>query len=300
MTASVSTLEPLRLEGRVRLALTFGLAAALFWVVGGQVLASTDPLAPATITGRPNVLTILGTLAALVAVASAVGASLMGRRPHAGALAVAVGLAVLALRFGSMERLLTTVGVDSAARKSAFGGLLIESLLWTALMALAVVVDAVTRRWLGSASASHLADTQSAHWAAGLLAVGIAATIAIIIISQFIARDATALINRKQVFFAIFISFFLGSLAATRIVSAAGERWLLLAPPVVAVLGYLWAWWEPTLRGQTYYDAIPHLPPNWLVRGLPIEYLGVGVAATVIGLWTARRATEPGAESEEP
>lgn len=296
MATSISTIEPLRLEGKARLAVACGLSGALFWVLGGLVLGTTDPLAPATMLGRSNVLALWATLGALVGVSAAIGASLMGRWPLAGVMTAGVGLAVLALRFGSIENLLLVVGADAAARKTAFSGLLVETLLWAALMALAVVVEAGVRRWLRSSAEAHA--PAAGNWAAGLLAVGVVSAVAVLIISQFVARDATALVHRKQVFFAVFLAFFLGSLAAYKLMPAAGDRWPLLAPPAVAVLGYLWAWWEPLLRGHTYYDAIPHLPPNWLVRALPIEYLGVGVSACVLGLWIARSATETATETE--
>lgn len=303
MNASVSPMHttPLSLQGKLRLLVACVVAGGVFWPLGHFLFKKPDPLSPLVLFGPGNVIATWGCLTALAAVVAALGTVLIGRyRQWAGLFTAAIGLAVFSWRNGTVQDLLETVGADPKARAGAFGSLLGEILLWAVMMAVVGIVEGVLRRWLGGDAAPAVVEpskssgkTNTPEWALGLLAVGLITVIAVVILSQLMARDATALVNRKQVYFALAVAFFLSSWIVCRFVPNVADAWYLFSPAVVAALGYLWAWTQPVVSGHPFYVDIPQVPPNFLVRALPVEYLSVGLAGAIFGVWAGRSTGEP-------
>jgi len=299
MDWAVTTHERLTLWEKLRLWTGCGLCIGLFWPLGRLILARADPMAALTLAGRADLFTSWLSVSALMAVAGGVGAvTLGGRRTYSGLLTAAVGLAALNLRFGTVQQFLAAVGVDPVARRSVFAGLIGETILWSAAMSVALVTESLVVRWLGlgrtpplpevSQAKSARSAGQTPGWAVGLLATGIAAVVAVVVLSQTLARTDVAWVARKQVYFALGLSFFLASLAASQVLPHVAGFWHLLAPTVVSLPTSSWAWREPVTRIQ-YYEAIPELPRNWLVRALPVEYLSMGVIGSILGVWIGGR-----------
>jgi hypothetical protein len=89
--------------------------------------------------------------------------------------------------------------------------------------------------------------------------------------------------DRKfQVIAAVAIASWLGAVIAHSIYPVRPSTWFWVGPFIVGVIGYLWAWMQPG-------DYLIGTPANALARALPIDYAGVGTAASIIGYWMSRR-----------
>ena len=84
--------------------------------------------------------------------------------------------------------------------------------------------------------------------------------------------------SKKQAIFSVGIAAFAGATAAFSFLGEMSVEPYLLAPLVVALLGYVLALFGGTLpTGQ---------PTQVLAFPLPLDYAGAGIAGTLLGYWT--------------
>jgi len=312
--------EKLRATG-ICVLLLIPAVAGLWWVIGPW-----DPLGAVTIVYHHRPWLALPVLVVFAAAGSALATVLMrGRLTDFGVFAVGVALAGFGLRGGDLTVLLQYEAGVVGARKGLHAWLSLDVLLWTVVFAAGFLGCAVAEaglrvanerdvprragarppgllsRWLERAAAR---TGTSPDWRTelrhGLLAWVVTVAVATVLIRMTSGRPE-GLIRSGQVCFAIGLGFWLGALAANQFCRPALSLWYCLAVPVVALTGHLGAWADPDLPAHlARYADIVTIVPKGLARGLPIDYLTVGPAAAILGIWTSHRvhrAREEAAES---
>ncbi len=312
------------------------LAVALFLV--WPVAAPKDPYGAVTLVFRRDLPLALIALLAFAAAGSSAATLLMrGRLMDVGMFAVGVGLAGIALRGGDLTVLLQYQAGVPAERGAVFGLLAVDVLLMTLVWATAYVAGTATEMVAGlrgpaTEAGSKEGDTsdgtsasdrvtgglldrwlahgarrtgQPADWSnelrQGLGMLVITALVAAVLI-RIVSGRPEAPVVQVQVCFAIGVGFWAGALVAAQFCQTALRIWPCLAVPVVVLLGALSGWMWPGLPDALgAYREVVIIAPNALSRGLPIEYLAVGPAAAVLGIWTSQRmqrAREEAAQEE--
>lgn len=302
----------LSLTEKLRVVLACGVAVLIMCTVGWLVAGPADPLMPVVLVeGWGRVAGVWPALTALTVVCALVGMVMSGRRaPEAGILAAAVGLAGLALRGGSMEALLAyESGADLAGRRALMTRMAFDAVLWAAMLAVAWVALEIARRWLwddspDAARASEKGAGAGAApvWSRGWPALAITVVVALFLIWLMIARSPVAQSLRGQTIASVAVGLGVGAMAARYFAGVHDPRWYVVAPMVVALIGYLLGYLNAEMnwaQGGPYqpYAALATTPPHNLVRPLPVEYLAVGVAAAMIGYWSGEKI-EHAAEQE--
>lgn len=305
MATNEMTARPLQFTEKLRLTAACAVTIALFISVGWTVIRPADPFAAVTLVleGRPWPA-LLGVIVALSVVATSVATVVAGSPiPHAGVMATAVGLAVLATRGGTMTKVLMYSGSTPDERRTLAVKLILEVSLWAIAVAAAWFAESIIQRWLAgpraavTAEATHAGGTAGGvigaliRWRDGLLGMAVCVAVAWILISLAISRTAASPIERGQVYFAVGVAFMAGAMAGSQLWPKGAAGWYVLSVAVVAVCGYAMGYVRPT-PSLSYYSQLATTPPNALYRVLPIEYLSVGVIGSLAGLWFSRRLHE--------
>lgn len=307
-TAMTTAAKPVGFFEKVRVVLAALVAIALLSYVGWMVARPIDPEMAVTFTaGGRSILAIWPALLVLAVVSAAVGSAVAGPRlPEAGMFACAVGLAGLALHGGSMEKLLAYVaGVEGSGRRSLMFAMAIDSVLWAALPALAWVVVLMVSRWLWGAPVVQPAVKRAAKDAAakggslldilgsGTLALAVTSVVALFFIWMTIARTPVATIARGQVVASVFFGMYLGAMAARYFTGLDHARYYMVAPLVVAIVGFLLGYLQAGMGWASgplaAYAQLATTVPHALARPLPIEYIGVGLAGVIAGFWSGEK-----------
>jgi hypothetical protein len=114
-------------------------------------------------------------------------------------------------------------------------------------------------------------------WNANLLASAVAAVVMGIVVMLIAQTDA-----KKQVMAAVGIGGFVGAAAAYALLENESALCYAAAPTAVGVVGYLLAYFFPGI----YHVGRTSQP---LACPLPLDYAGVGTAASLLGYWAAQR-----------
>lgn len=309
-----SPVTPLGLIDKLRVLLASAAAVVLLVLVGWVVAEPADPDMGVTLVARwSRVATVWPALMVMTAVAGVIGTVISPRRlPEAGVFAAAIGLAGLALKGGSMQDVLGYMGsTEPAGRRELMTLMALDSLLWGGVIVVTWIVTAMVRRWLwaeedllilGGMPRSRGPGTTVA--AAGWPAMVITGLVAVFFIRMTVARTEVATIARGQVAASVAGGFYLGAMAARYFTGRPWAWWYLLAVPAAALLAYLVGYLNAGMgwADGTVYQAYAHLkttPTHALARPLPIEYLSIGVAATLAGFWSGEKMepTEEGTPS---
>ncbi len=327
-SADVSELfPPMRFGEKVCLVAVCCVLLAPAITIGWWVVGPTDPFGAVTIVYHDNPLVALVALIVFAGVGSSLATLAMrGRLTHFGVFAVGVGLSGLGLRGGDLTALLQYEAGSPAARGAVFGSLAVDVLLWTLVPAVSFAACAVTEAWAGltgPAGSNPVKDGAhqdrgvltrwlkssadrtgaAAHWKTefrhGPLALVVTGVVAMVVIRMAVGRS-TGPVNPGQVCFAIGVGFWLGALAAGQFARPALSVWACLAVPVVALIGFVAAAANPELSGALgWANEIVIIAPNALAKGLPVNYLAVGPAAALLGVWTGQRLQRARAEAAE-
>lgn len=283
-------------------------AIVLMYTVGWLVAEPVDAQLAVTFveSGRP-ILSIWPGVLALTLVSASIATVIAGRRlPEAGAFAAGVGLTALALRGNSMQMVLAYCGSANApGRRTLMWSMAWDCLLWSAIMTCVWVVMAGVRAWLWPKSpveadgqAHGLRATDPPSWPAwakgGWPALAITWVVACLVIWLTVARTPVANTLRGQVIASVGGGLFLGAMIGRYFTSIHDARWYALAAPAVALTAYLLGFLNAGMawaQGPPYqpYAALAITPPHDLVRALPIEYIGAGVAAALLGFWSGEK-----------
>ena len=299
-------MTPLSFIERTRAVVACGVAWLLLGTLGWQMAKPLDPQMAVTLTASGRAILAAGpALLILAVVAAAIGTAIIGKRlPEAGALSAAIGLAGMSLRGGSMQAMLAYYADQSvSARRGLMIAMLIDTLLWTAIMAAAWVSTMTVRRWLWPelVAESEVPTPKAAKnpppapsaFARGWPALTVTVVVATIVIWLTVARTPVANIARGQVIASVGGGLFLGAMAARYFTGNNDSIWYALAVPVVAVIGYVLGHFSADMNwahdAYKPYAWLATTPPHQLARPLPIEYICVGLAGALIGFWTGQR-----------
>ncbi len=299
-------------------------AITLIWLLVGP----KDPYSAVTIVYHHRPWLALPILILFAAVGSGVATVLMaGRLTDFGVFAIGVALAGLSFCGGNLSALLRYQAENANLRGAVHGHLALDVLLWTLVaaagyLACALVearlyplsTDALSTKGKGGSPAAsdvwgrwlsrhaRLTGTPS-DWATelrqGALAAVICLAVAIVVI-RLAAGRPDGPVKAGQVCFAVGLGFWLGAIAANQFCRPALGVWCCLVVPLVALVGHCGVWLNPSLpEALRQYTDIVTMAPNGLARGLPIDYLSIGPAAAVLGVWTSRRIHRARSEAAE-
>jgi hypothetical protein len=295
---ALATHKPLSLAEKLRVCAACVASAILFAVVGHMVLEPSNAGAALSFIAQGHVLSVLGYAVLLVGAAALVGVLIVpGRLEDAACLVAAFGLAWENWAGGSMQYMLYYVAPEADARAGLFLHLALETLLWALLMVEAMLVGRGVKVWLDAAGApasdspstarkhQHAADVPRSVGAAAVCAV-----VAALVISQVAGRSPVSPIEKGQIYFAVGLAFYLGTLVASYVVYAVRPVYFLGAVWAVATAAYCWAWRHPFADlAQTPYEGFQDVVPMALARPLPVEYLSLGTIGALLGCWSAHK-----------
>lgn len=309
MNATVQTImierPPPTLIDRVSTLVALAAAIALFQTVGWFAVAPDDPLGAVSMLERSSALGMLIQSAALACVVSGLATIIAGRAmTEVGVFAASIALAITSLRGTTVEHvLLQQIEQGQGFERSLALRFALESIGWFAgLLAAVVTASAVlhycypnqVRRSDGGTSADgaipagvdlmrftsknrSIIRTPVAEGAKHtLLAAGVAIFAMIVLSTGLEMRE----VRHGQVFFVVAASVWIGTHAACRIAPVRSILWTMLAVALMAVGGYLWAAIRPAGSG-----SMAGVPGSHFMRVLPIQFISVGVAATVVSFW---------------
>jgi hypothetical protein len=293
-----------------------------WWIVGPG-----DPLGAVTLVYHPRTWLALPVLLVFATGGSALAALLMGGRLcDFGVFAVGVALTGLSLKGGDLTVLLQYEADVAGARGTFYGRLAVDVVLWTLVFAAGFASSAITEVWISPESDRLQAGPKGAKasksgfltkwlqraavrtggspdWGIelrqGILTLAVTTAVAMVVIPMTAGRPDGP-VHAGQVCFAIGLGFWLGAMAANQFCRPALSLWYCLAVPVVALTGHLEIWASPGMpeRLAAYSDIITIIP-NGLAKGLPLEYLALGPAAAILGLWTSQRVHRTREEAAE-
>lgn len=287
------------------------IAGALFLSVGWLAMRPDDPRGAVSLLARQGAFLMWLQAAALAAFAAAIATVIAGRTlADVGVFAAALGLAVVALRGDTAAYFMLLTRESAAYERILALKLAAESLAWFAVIAVSLLVSACVVSWCFPATlGTHDVTTPSSPgppvsagfdvpWLVGhlfprettvtmpreglkhtLIVTGTALLVWMVFSSEWSHRE----VQHGQVCFLVAASVSLGCYVAQRWVPVRSALWPVLAPPLLALLGYLWG----SIRAGN-----AHVPPNFpassFLRVLPIQYVGVGTAAVLATFWYIR------------
>lgn len=289
---------------KLRILLACGISIVLLYYAGWYVVGPPDDrMGISFLAGDQAPLKSLPMMCLLSVAIAAIATAVTGRRlPEAGLFATAVGIAVLALRGGSMQSFLAYLAADGTGdRQSLMFTLALDGLLWSGMIAACWFTTLWVQRWLiGDAvepedrSESKVLPESSVSPKWRWIPVLATAFIACLLIWQTIARTDVATIARGQVVASIAGGLFLGSMLVRSSLNLHDIRWYLLAVPVVLLVGYSLGYLNADLAWASESALAPYAElattaPHALARPLPVEYVAVGTAAVVAGFWSGHK-----------
>jgi len=290
---SEAVVPPSPWVARVRLVL----AIALVWVglhfVIDQTVLARGLHRPVVILASGSGLLAALAVAVVLWVGAVVGMLLAGVRDTTRTLfVVGVALALWAAGDGTMDDwLLLQNQLVQGPRGAAYWPLLDEYVYLGVVMAGVAalggwtllgqrVSDATARR--AALRQTFALDAGGTSWREGISALLVTVVVAgVLMFMLFGPREGHTW--RGQVYFAVALAFIVGVMAARRLTRVQHPLWYWPAPFVVGIAGVLLAAFRPALP-QPFHQL--DMIPAWaLVRPLPVEMVGVGVAAVI---WTWR------------
>ncbi|HUU98843.1 MAG TPA: hypothetical protein VM487_24185 [Phycisphaerae bacterium] len=289
----------------VRLLLAIGLVwAGLHFVIDQTVLARGLQRPVVILASGSGLLAALA-VAVVLWVGAVVGTLLAGARENTRTLfVIGVALALWAAGDGTMDDwLLLQNQLVQDPRGAPYWPLLGEYVyLGVVIAGVAAlgswsllgqrVSDAAARR--AALRRTFALDAGGTGWREGVTALLVTAVVAgVLMLVLFGPREGHT--RRGQVYFAVAVAFILGVMAARRLTRVHHPLWYWLAPFVVGIVGVLLAAFKPALpQPHHHLDMIP----AWgLVRPLPVEMVGVGVATIIWTLRTTSRLSGEGVSS---
>lgn len=272
-------------------------ALALILAVWGG-LSLLERLAGASVrSARPPVILANNdaVLTALLVALASVGGACLGRMlfgaAHA-ARSVALAWAALALWAAPGqtidEWLLRHADVPGPPRAAPYLALIPDYVL----LGLLLPASAYAAGAFGGGSARAAAAVPPTHAAPRgeegspvllILATSIIAALLLMVLTG----PRTGATYRGQVYFAVAVAFYGGTLLARRLTGGPGGWWMLAPPLIVGLVGIAWAATYPGVPGV--YAKLDMIPAIGFARPLPIEMIAVGVPAAVLA---ARRDRE--------
>ena len=222
------------------------------------------------LNGDRSILSILVIGVTFIGGATLVSMAVGRWREEAGLFAAAVGLAVFAVRGGSIS---TTLRYSSGS--GIYVLLAFELVLMYAMVAGAILLS---HRWLKAkpvtiGGATDDEPGQSQH----LLAVGVQA-VAMAIVMLIVGQSE----SKKQAMASVALAAYLGSIAAHYTFPIRRGHWLAFGPLLVGIVGYVLERSKPALLSIG-------LVAQPLAIALPIELVSAGIVGGILGHWMSQK-----------
>ncbi|MCO6436174.1 MAG: hypothetical protein J5J06_03710 [Phycisphaerae bacterium] len=275
------------------------IGGAMFLTVGWMAMVPDDPLAAVSLINRSNWPAMWIQATALVAVASALGAALAGRAlTDAGVFVAALGLSLVSVKGGTAAEFFVGRSADTPAGERAlsmaFAG---ELLAWLVTMLIAIIVSTVIFRWLHRAPHAEPTGPQSGGdlpgigaWLTGnrshtpvqvgakhALLLAAAGWVLFLLLSS---GHTTRSITHGQACFTVVASTCLGIYFVQRMFPVQSAMWSILGITLLSLAG---AFWSVIVSG--WGAPVPNLPSSPFLRVLPIQYIAIGSAFSVVMHW---------------
>lgn len=278
------------LLGRARLLCAMAVSVLIFWYVGWRVMAPLDPKGPVTLLLVDSGVVAMAQMLGLAVVVSGLAVAICGARSaERGPLAIAVGLAAMALRGGQLDNLVLfrmfPPGADPVLPDPyPTTSLMAECWLWLALIAVGFVVGRWVESWY--APSPHVANpgrratddrSPDVRQIAGAVVLATLVTWSLL---SFAAGTTEASLLKGQVYFSICASFLIACLIAHWFFRIQTRTWSLTVVAIVASAAYMLAGpggsdLEHARQTGTYITLSP------LARALPIEYAALGAVGVL-------------------
>lgn len=257
-------------------------AGIIFWYFGPWAVPIRDPDGPISLLLVDQGVIAMAELLALAVVVSGLTVAICGAgSAERGPLGVAVGLATLGLHGSQMDILvldrLTAPHADHVASDLfPTWGLVAETCLWLALIAVGFVVGRWVDSWFepDAAPEPKLSATQLPEYKHSFGTVAIASVLAWFGVSYTLGGLQDPLL-KGQIYFSVWLSFLFGTLVAHWIFVEGARIWLLAAIAVVALAAYAFGGPSAAQIANTR-DSGAYLTLPLVCRPLPIEYAAMG------------------------
>ena len=220
-----------------------------------------------------------------------------------GTFAAAVGLATVSLRGGTAGTLLIQWADAAPVSQSNLPILLgLEAMAWFVIVFMARGFSIGVGHWCFGAYTEPRRDEGSGHmegehppvsplakggWRGvelgatqGIKHMLIAAGLALLAFKILSAGLSTRSVQHGQACFVVAAAVCIGSYMAYWLAPVRSALWAILAVPILAIGGYVWARLSPSPEGLP-----ASVPASAFLRVLPIQFIAVGTAAAVAMFW---------------
>jgi len=327
MIDSVSTVHMrMGILDKFLLLAAISIAIALFLTIGWMAIAPDDPRGAVSLIARRDSLMVILQAGLLAAVSAAIATVMVGAKlADVGAFAAAIGMALVSLQGETAAYLLiNTEATGAGAPRMLAFKLATESLVWFALVVVALLVSGIVTRWcvglpaepvqsVGGQSARQpgvgmydlaisecpviarlLLPTRdpmvSGHARGNGLRTLLVTTIAgLLIYGILVSGSSPHSIRHGQTCFAVFSAFYVGTWIARRTYPARTAFWSILAVPMALLAGYGWTVIAGAPHGRFAHLAM--IPATDFLRALPLTFISVGALGTLTAQWTILPAT---------
>jgi len=311
------------LIARIRFLIAMAASALIFWHVGWAVVGPADPNGPVTLLTLEHSVVGMAELFGLAVASAGLATAICGARSaHRGPMAVAVGLAALALRGGFIdefmrrriaERLAAPAG---ASVRAVFprGEFIAETWLWIVIIGVGFIVGRWVESWYTSdARPEPVSGGEPAKGVTSATPPGIPTRVdapldsaaevrqglGALVLNVLLAYNLIMLLGGRtidelqkgQIYASIAGAFFISTLVSHLCFRATSRVWLLVAAAVVSTTAYVWNAPSAAELSGTGYVVLPPL-----LRALPIEYAALSVIGALAGFNFRERLTAGTAE----
>jgi hypothetical protein len=272
--------------------------AALVFLVGRPLIPRGLDRPVTLAAAHPVVVAALATLALLWLGAYSGQLIVGGRNPTQGLLVVALALGLWPIGGGTMDQWLLLAAPGGAVgppQARPYAPLLAEyAFLAIAMTGAAIASGLATRpaepgapvslagRVRRSLGLPTTAAQRREGWLALLLVLALFSILMLALTGPAVGRTL-----RGQVYFAVAAAGVLAVFVTTRLLPARQPLWFWPVPLVAGLLGTLVALLRPGLFLPAAYNHLNMIPAWGLTRPLPLEMVGVGVAACLLTLSAA-------------
>lgn len=281
------TVEPGHLTFLDKLAFwaTCAATAAVFLTLGWMALAPEDPYGAVSLSGGGFPAKWIQAVG-LAIVTSAFATIMLGRvLPYVGAFAAAFGLAALSIRGGTAESLIIAARTSGTSPGSLAWQMLVESIAWLAVLAIATAVAGTIARWFFSTPHIEKQKSPPSEWKLPTAAFSpIALAFALLAFNVLGAGMPAREIRHAQVCFVAAASIWFGCFVAFRIVPAIQFRWYIIPVALLPIAGYAWA-----MISSTSDDLPFSMPSSNFLRVLPVQFVSAAFAAAIVSYWSHLR-----------
>jgi len=270
-------LHTIRMRLAVAVAMVLCMVACL--TVSRATAVPLPAIFDASLLRQPSpVMAMVVVAISFVGCATLVSLALGRWRPEAGLFTASVGLAVYAIRGGSMTQTL-----QYASGRSVFLQLMVELVLLYVLVAIAVAIGCKLSGNAGSPPAEADEDPELTERNAlnqKLLAVAVQVVVMGVVLMLLGQGE-----SKKQAMWAVGLAAYVGAVGAHWAFPIRRGEWLAAAPLFVGVFGYAMAF----VRPPQIAIGIVQQP---LATALPLHYVSMGIAGAVLGHWMSRKWQE--------